>query len=59
MGFCDFSEKAVQREAVDVAERKWLQCDGGNEGEEGGAIGGKEREKIGAKQRERGTVKRE
>lgn len=38
-----FSEKAVQREAVDVAERKWLQCDGGNEGEEGGAIGGKER----------------
>ncbi len=45
MGFCDFSEKAVQREAVDVAERKWLQCDGGNEGEEGGAIGGKEREK--------------
>ncbi|KAL1257731.1 hypothetical protein QQF64_010975 [Cirrhinus molitorella] len=30
-GFCDFAEKAVQREAVDVAERKWLQCDGGNE----------------------------
>lgn len=30
-GFCDFAEKAVQREAVDVAERKWLQCEGGNE----------------------------
>lgn len=40
-----------------MAERKWLQCDGGVRSEEGGAMGGKEREKRRAKQRKRDCKK--
>lgn len=53
----DLAGKAVHREAVDVAERKWFQSDGGMRSEERGSQEGRKEKKLRVKQRKRDCKK--